>query len=80
VIALRARISRWGHSLGLRIPRTVAEDLGLADGTPVDLSVVDGDLVVHPLQFTIEDLVAGITPENLHDETAWGRPAAREPW
>lgn len=75
-----ARITRWGNRLGLRIPRTVAQDLGLDDGALVELRLIDGDLVVRPVHWTLEDLVAGIAPDKVHGEMPWGRPAGREPW
>lgn len=64
---MQTHIARWGNSLALRIPRSVASRLRLAAGGPVELSVEDDRLVVRasrrPLR--LEALLAGITPENL---------------
>jgi antitoxin MazE len=43
---MEAHIARWGDSLALRIPRPVAERLGLGEGATVDLSVEQDRLVV----------------------------------
>jgi len=78
-----ARIQKWGNSLGLRIPRTLAADAHVAEGTSVELNVENGRLIVAPQRKAncrIEDLVARITPENLHGETDTGSPLGREVW
>ena len=78
-----ARIQKWGNSLGLRIPKTLAADAQVAEGTSVELNVENGRLIVTPQRMpkcSIEDLVARITPENLHGETDTGSPLGREVW
>jgi antitoxin MazE len=78
-----ARIQKWGNSLGLRIPKTLAADVRVAEGTNVELNVENGRLIVAPqcpAKCSIEDLVARITPENLHGETDTGSPLGREVW
>lgn len=80
---MQTRIQRWGNSLGLRIPRSFAEEAGVAAGSEVDLSVRDGDLVVRPARrrvYRLKDLVRRITARNLHDEVADGAPVGRESW
>jgi len=66
---MRAQIAKWGNSLAVRLPRQVAEAAGLREGATVDLDVVDGVVrlaTAHP-HYTLEELLAGITPENQHD-------------
>ena len=78
-----ARIQKWGNSLGLRIPKALAADAQVAEGTSVELNVENGRLIVAPqrkTKFNIEDLVAKITPENLHGETDTGSPLGHEVW
>ena len=77
-------IRKWGNSLGLRIPREIAEDVGLSEGKEVMLEKRDGELTVRPLKkkrkITIDELVRRITPENLHKEIDWGKPQGKEIW
>ncbi len=77
-----ARISKWGNSLAVRIPRAFAAELGIQEGVEVEMSVEDGRLVIAPArpEYGLEELSAGITPENRHDETDWGRPTGGEVW
>jgi antitoxin MazE len=63
---VQLRLTKWGNSLGLRVPRDVAARAGLAEGARVDVEgFEDGRIVVTPSRrrFTIEELVVGMTPE-----------------
>lgn len=77
-------ITRWGNSLGLRIPKGIANDAGLKAGDTVSI-VASGEGVVikktrRRPQYSLEDLVSRITDENRHDATDWGEPKGREIW
>lgn len=76
-------IQKWVNGLFVRIPRAFAEEMGLTDGALVDLSVNNGNLVVSPLgrlELTLEDLLAGVTENNLHSEQDYGPTLGREAW
>lgn len=78
---MMTRIQKWGNSLGLRIPKHVAEDADLTEGTAVVLQVRNGRLVVTPVtrrRYSLDELLAGITRSNLHDELDFGERAGRE--
>lgn len=79
---MRTRIVKWGNSLGLRIPKAFAEEVSVRDGSAVDLSVADGELVVRPAEqrFELKDLLRSITEENVHREVPTGEPQGREGW
>lgn len=77
------RVRKWGNSLGLRIPRSFAAELGVDDGSPVDLSVEAGEIRVRPQrrrEYTLEALLAEIEDGNLHGEVTTGRRVGREVW
>ncbi|MCP9828187.1 AbrB/MazE/SpoVT family DNA-binding domain-containing protein [Synechococcus sp. L2F] len=66
---METRVQKWGNSLGVRIPRSLAEEIGLAPGTPVSLCAKDGELVVKPAlprRLDLDDLLAEVTPANIH--------------
>jgi len=68
---MQTRMQKWGNSLAIRIPKLFATELGLSENTPVELELIDGQVVIRPSPrrvFTLEELLAGITPENLHGE------------
>jgi len=78
---VRTTIQKWGNSLGLRIPRALAEEAGVVAGSEVDLSIRRGDLVVKPARRTkyrLNDLLRQITSKNTHAEVDVGAPVGRE--
>jgi antitoxin MazE len=79
---MRTQIGKWGNSLAVRLPGVYAKDLGLTDGMELDVSVVNGGLLFRPdkKEFSLDELLSQITPENLHEETDWGPIVGRETW
>ncbi|HOC42517.1 MAG TPA: AbrB/MazE/SpoVT family DNA-binding domain-containing protein [Thermoanaerobaculales bacterium] len=80
---VKARVQRWGNSLAVRIPKAFADDLGLADGAAVELTLDEGSLVLRPqLQptYRLEELLDRVTRENRHGEEDLGPPAGGEVW
>lgn len=76
-----ATVSKWGNSLGIRIPRGIAQDAGIEEGTVVDLRVEDGRIVAEPIEVeSLDALLARITPESLHGEQLGDDPIGREAW
>jgi antitoxin MazE len=64
---VQLRISKWGNSLGLRVPREIAARAGVTEGERVEMEgFADGRIVITPSRrrFTIEELVEGMTPEH----------------
>jgi len=80
--ALRARIAKWGNSLGVRIPKAVAKEVGLDEGSNVEVKVSGRNLVLAPArrEYSLNELVAAITPKNRHGGTDWGAPVGNENW
>jgi antitoxin MazE len=79
---MRTQVGKWGNSLAVRIPGAYAKDLGLQEGMDLDVSLANGALMLRPgrKEYTLEELIEQITPENLHGETDWGPAAGRESW
>lgn len=73
-------IVKWGNSLGLRIPQSIAEQIKLSEGSQVVLEVVDGNLMIKPkrTKYSLDALLEDITPSNIHGETDTGRPVGNE--
>ena len=75
------KVQKWGNSLAVRIPKAIARELKAESGCEVTIEVRDGELVIAPVEephYTLEELLAGITPENLHEATDWGPPVGKE--
>lgn len=75
-------VKKWGNSLALRLPQSLAADLGLEDGSTVSLSVEDHSLVVRPARkrYLLDDLLAQTAEASRRTETAWGPPKGGEEW
>ena len=80
---MQTKVQKWGNSLGLRIPKSFAEEAGVEAGSEVDLSVEDGELIIRPRRvprYDLKDLLRGVTAKNVHKEVETGEPVGREIW
>lgn len=77
------KIKKWGNSLGLRIPKSFAEEAGVGDGSAVDIFLEGDRLVIRPLRrerYRLSDLLSQICKDNLHEEISTGDAVGREAW
>jgi antitoxin MazE len=76
------QIAKWGNSLALRLPKSVALEAQVDEGDTVNVTVRNGAIVVRPNRptYSLEQLVARITPRNRHKESDWGTPVGDEVW
>lgn len=81
-MATTTQLSKWGNSLGLRLPKSVAREVHLDEGDTVQVSVDNGAIVIRPSRrrYSLDELVRRITPKNRHDESDWGGPLGKEVW
>ena len=80
---MRTKVQKWGNSLALRIPKPFADEVGLQPDTAVEVSLEEGKLVVSRSQSSsirLEELLQGITPDNLHREVDSGTRVGNEVW
>ena len=80
---MRANIQKWGNSLALRIPKPLAEQAHFTQGSLVEIKIVDDVLqieLVAPSTYTLEGLLAEVTPDNLHEEVDTGEARGGEVW
>ncbi len=77
---MQSRIVKWGNSLGVRIPVSVAKKAGLIEGVVVDFQVEKDALIIRRKHYSLEELLSRITPDNIHDEFDTGAPVGKEIW
>ena len=80
---MNATVQKWGNSLALRIPNSFAKDIHLHRGSPVDVIVLNGSIVVKPNRqnkFSLSQLLKGVSKSNIHSEHDWGGPVGKEAW
>lgn len=74
-------VSGWGNSLGLRIPKAFAKEIGLKSGSKVKLAMENGRLVITKVKkFSLKSLVGQISLDNRYDEVDTGKSKGREIW
>ena len=80
---MKTSVHRWGNSLAVRIPKSLAEEVGLSDGGSIELRLVSGGLLIEPSSappLRLEDLLGGIEDNNIHEEVDTGPSEGREAW
>jgi antitoxin MazE len=77
---MKAKIQKWGNSLAVRVPKGIAEQAGVKSDDVVDMDVEDGKIVLLKVaaEYRLDDLLDGITDENLHSTVETGEPVGRE--
>ncbi|HQO09541.1 MAG TPA: AbrB/MazE/SpoVT family DNA-binding domain-containing protein [Clostridiales bacterium] len=73
-------IKKWGNSLGLIIPKIIANDLDIKDGTSVEVQQLNGNIVISPKRYKLSDLLDKIDESNKHEVTDFGKAEGKEAW
>jgi antitoxin MazE len=77
------KVQKWGNSLALRIPKAFADEIGLKNNSSVEVMMKKESLIIVPskeLKWTLEQLLEGITQENIHHEWDSGPAEGDESW
>ncbi|MGB7621860.1 MAG: AbrB/MazE/SpoVT family DNA-binding domain-containing protein [Terriglobia bacterium] len=80
---MRVAVRKWGNSLALRIPKSLASDSRIAQGSMVEVTLERGRLVVTPLkvpEYSLTQLLAKVNHRNIHREVDTGSATGRESW
>ncbi|MFY9118790.1 MAG: AbrB/MazE/SpoVT family DNA-binding domain-containing protein [Syntrophomonadaceae bacterium] len=77
---MQTKVTKWGNSLGVRIPQWIAEQTEINDGVVVDIDLEDDLIIIRKRRHSLEELLEGITQDNLHQEIDNGLPMGREIW
>ena len=80
---MRTVVKKWGNSASVRIPAAVLQAAKLRLDDSVDVREEAGRIVIEPVprkEYTLSELLKGITGENLHEEVEFGRPVGKEAW
>lgn len=78
---MQVRVQKWGNSLAVRIPKPLAEDANVKEGTVLNLAVSEGKVVATPVErkkLSLKQLLAKVTRKNLHAEVDFGPSVGRE--
>ena len=75
-----SRISAWGNSHGVRLPRDVLDAAGMAPDTPVTIRAEAGRIIISPARHkpTLDELLALVRRGAKSEEVDYGPPQGRE--
>ena len=77
------KIQQWGNSLALRIPKAFAVDAQLENDSFVEISFVDGRIIITPVfesKWTLDELLASINKNNIPRNIDTGIITGNEVW
>ena len=80
---MRTKIKKWGNSLALRIPKSFALNANLRQDELVDISIDKERIIITPIgekEYSLDELLAGVSEDNLHGEFDTGVPVGKEIW
>ncbi|MEM1135024.1 MAG: AbrB/MazE/SpoVT family DNA-binding domain-containing protein [Bacteroidota bacterium] len=72
-------VNKWGRSLGIRIPKSVANELHITEGQQLTVELQDSGVMLSSL-LTSDWLVEGMTKENRHELVFGDNLVGREIW
>jgi antitoxin MazE len=74
-------LKKWGNSASVRIPSLILESLALKIDDQLDIKEEGGRIIIEPVRkshYNLEDMLAAITPENIHARHEFGKPVGKE--
>ncbi len=80
---MKASIKKWGNSAAVRIPTAVLEATQVHIDEEVDIREEAGRIVIEPLRekaYKLEDLLKGISKDNMHEAIDFASPEGGEVW
>jgi len=84
---MQLTVKKWGNSLGVRIPKNIAETGNLKVDQEVNIEAVDGKIIITPLvqakEYSLKDLLKNCPPDSLaldDEDRAWlnAEPVGKE--
>ena len=75
-------LQKWGNSTGVRLPKKVVDAARLKPNQTLSISLKGRSIVLTPVDeddsFTLEAMLKGVRPENLHPLVDWGPDVGAE--
>ncbi len=73
-------VRKWGSSLAVRIPKAIAEQWGVSEGSAIEMASQGDRVVMRKRPYDLADMLSQVTDENLHSEQDMGAPQGKEQW
>ena len=79
-MSTKSHVLRWGTSLAVRIPESVAERWDVREGSAVEIVVRGEAVVVRKPGYDLDTMLAEVRPNGLHAEVDTGDATGVEAW
>lgn len=73
-------VGKWGSSLAVRIPKAIAEQCGVTEGSALEMDVKGSQIILSKRAYDLAEMLNRITPENCHPEQEFGEAEGNEQW
>ena len=79
---MKTTVQKWGNSLAVRIPKSITIDTKVTEGSSINISVEDGNIILSPFakEVSLTELLNNVTNENIHSEVSTGELVGGEIW
>jgi len=82
---MNTTIQKWGNSLAVRLPKDMAHDRALFEGSEVTVRGDKGRIIITPIvrkqkNLSLAELVRNVSKANIHAEVTWDAPQGKEVW
>ena len=79
---IELQLGKWGNSMGVRIPKSISNMLGLRPKDKIRCTVEDDRLILQPVRpvqkYSLKRLLSEVNETG--DEISWGKPEGKEVW
>lgn len=78
IMTTATTVQKWGNSLAVRIPKEIAKQMEIHQGSEMEMRVVEGKGMLtlmpkkHEKKYSLDELLAQCKPENRHQELDLG--------
>jgi antitoxin MazE len=81
----QVQVTKWGNSLGFRIPRGIAESMRIQAGDALELTPADGGLLLKKAErrgkrYALADILDSFACSSEYSEMDIGGPQGEEAW
>ena len=79
---MKTTIQKCGNSLGVRLPKSIAEEKALKEGLGVNVVLRNNQIVIEPVEeeVTLKSMLSAISEDNVHSEADWSEAQGNEVW
>jgi len=77
---MKTKALKWGNSLAVRIPSMIRKECGIKENSCVEILHKNKQIIITPFkkEYSLKDLLAGVTNDNIHSEFNTGTPEGKE--